>query len=144
MTTRGPTKMRIPSASFCQRSDILLSSSCAISEYIEKMGPELAPNLDCPCSGGDGWFDTNCSESWRTSGINIDVCKITKDRLRWRVANLTMGDSQYLYLEDHLETLKLKRPRATWRGCKSWSCHVTSRDFPSTVENNLLLCFYDY
>jgi hypothetical protein len=39
--TRGLTKKRIPSASFCQRSTILLSSSSAALEYMEKSGPEL-------------------------------------------------------------------------------------------------------
>ena len=44
--------MRIPSASFCQRSTILLSSSSAILEYKEKNGAELSPKLDSPCDGG--------------------------------------------------------------------------------------------
>lgn len=34
--------MRIPSASFCQRSVILLSSSSAIFEYMVKRSPELS------------------------------------------------------------------------------------------------------
>ena len=49
MVTRGLTKMRIPSASFCQRSIILLSSSAAL-EYMKKKGPELSPKLDSPCN----------------------------------------------------------------------------------------------
>jgi hypothetical protein len=49
--TQGLTKMTIPSASFCQRSAISLSSSFAASEYIEKSGPELSPKLDSPCNG---------------------------------------------------------------------------------------------
>jgi hypothetical protein len=45
------TKIRIPSASFCQLSTILLSSSSAALEYMEKNGPELSPNpeLGSPC-----------------------------------------------------------------------------------------------
>ena len=43
--------MKIPSASFCQRSTILLSSSSAISRYILKRGPKLSANLDC----SSGW-----------------------------------------------------------------------------------------
>ena len=46
--------MRIPSASFCQRSTILSSSSFAVLEYMEKNGPELSPKLDSPCDGGFG------------------------------------------------------------------------------------------
>ena len=38
--TKELTKMRIPSASFCQRVAILLSSSSAIFEYILKRGRE--------------------------------------------------------------------------------------------------------
>ena len=49
--TRGLTKKRMPSASFCQRSTILLSSSSAALEYMEKRGPELSPKLDSPCRG---------------------------------------------------------------------------------------------
>ena len=43
--------MRMPSASFCQRSAILASSSSAISRYMLKRGPELSANLDC----SSGW-----------------------------------------------------------------------------------------
>jgi hypothetical protein len=43
--------MRIPSASFCQVLTIFLSSSSATSEYIEKNGPELSPELDFLCDG---------------------------------------------------------------------------------------------
>ena len=45
------TKMSMPSASFCQRSTILLSSSSAALEYMEKRGPELSPKLDFTCNG---------------------------------------------------------------------------------------------
>jgi hypothetical protein len=48
--------MRIPSASFCQRSAILLSSSSAALEYMEKRGPELSPKLGSPCDGSEGGF----------------------------------------------------------------------------------------
>jgi hypothetical protein len=48
MPTRGLTKKRMPSASFCQRSTNLLSSSSAALEYMEKSGPELSPKLDSP------------------------------------------------------------------------------------------------
>ena len=51
MATWGLTKKRMPSASFCQRSTILLSSSSAALEYMEKSGPELSPKLDSPCNG---------------------------------------------------------------------------------------------
>ena len=37
--------MRMPSASFFQRSAFLLSSSSAVLEYMEKRGPELSPKL---------------------------------------------------------------------------------------------------
>ena len=47
----GLTKKRMPSASFCQRSTILLSSSAAALEYMEKSGPELSPKLDSPFNG---------------------------------------------------------------------------------------------
>ena len=40
--TKEPTKMRIPSASFCKRVAILLSSSPAVFEYILKRGQELS------------------------------------------------------------------------------------------------------
>jgi hypothetical protein len=46
--------MRMPSASFCHRSTILLSSSSAALEYMEKKGPELSPKLDSPRDGGLG------------------------------------------------------------------------------------------
>jgi hypothetical protein len=52
-TRQRLTKMTIPSASFCQRSAISLSSSSAALEYIEKRRPELSPNLDSPCDGCD-------------------------------------------------------------------------------------------
>ena len=47
---QGLTKMRMPSASFFQRPTILLSSSSATLEYMEKRGPELSPKLDSPCN----------------------------------------------------------------------------------------------
>jgi hypothetical protein len=50
--TRVLTKMRVPSASFCQRSTILVSSSSAALEYMER-GPELSPKLDSPYDGVD-------------------------------------------------------------------------------------------
>lgn len=37
------TKIMIPSASFCQRSAIILSIFSARLEYIAKRGPELSP-----------------------------------------------------------------------------------------------------
>ena len=43
--------MSIPSASFCQRSTILLSSSSATLEHKEKNGPELSPKQDSPFDG---------------------------------------------------------------------------------------------
>ena len=46
MATQRLTKIRIPSASFCQRSTILLSSSSAALEYMEKSGPELSAKLE--------------------------------------------------------------------------------------------------
>ena len=46
--------MRMPSASFVQRSVILLSSSSVIFAYMEKMGHGLSPMLDPPCDGCDG------------------------------------------------------------------------------------------
>jgi hypothetical protein len=61
MPTRGLTKMRMPSASFCQRSTILLSSSSAALEYMEKSGPELSPKLDSSC---DGWLDVATRLWW--------------------------------------------------------------------------------
>jgi hypothetical protein len=53
--------MRMPSASFFQRSAFLLSSSSAVLEYMEKSGPELSPKLDFSCDvcndrlGPDCW-----------------------------------------------------------------------------------------
>ena len=44
--------MRMPSASFFQRSAFLLSSSSAVLEYMEKRSPELSPKLGFAC---DGW-----------------------------------------------------------------------------------------
>src|SRR6267154_6699229 len=52
-TRQRLTKMISPSASFCQRSTILLSSSSAALEYMEKRGPEPSPKLDSPCDGWD-------------------------------------------------------------------------------------------
>jgi hypothetical protein len=64
------TNMRIPSASFCQRSVILSSSFSAISEYMMKRGPELSPKLNPPSSRCEGrsnagggwsrWLSTTC------------------------------------------------------------------------------------
>ena len=45
----GLTKMRMPLASFCQRSTILSSSASATLEYIEKSFPELSTNRDSFC-----------------------------------------------------------------------------------------------
>ena len=45
----GLTKIRMPSASFCQRSAILSSSSSAIFTYILKRGPEPSEKLVCSC-----------------------------------------------------------------------------------------------
>ena len=42
------TNIKIPSASAFQSSTIFLSSSVAISEYIEKIWPELSAKLDSP------------------------------------------------------------------------------------------------
>ena len=61
--------MRIPSASFCQRWVILLSSSSAIFEYKEKRGPELSPKFDSPCVGRGCW---SCGCSWRSSTAHVD------------------------------------------------------------------------
>ena len=41
--------MRMPSASAFQLSANFLSSSSAISIYIEKIGPELSTKPDSPC-----------------------------------------------------------------------------------------------
>ena len=68
MPIRVLTKMRMPSASFCQRSTILLSSSSAALEYMEKRGPELSPKLDFPCNG---WSDVVTGWSGRSSAIHI-------------------------------------------------------------------------
>ena len=43
--------MRMPSASFFQRSALLLSSSSAVLEYMEKRSPELSPKLGSACDG---------------------------------------------------------------------------------------------
>jgi hypothetical protein len=45
MLTRGLTKIRIPSASFYQLLNILLSSSSVALEHMEKRGSELSPKL---------------------------------------------------------------------------------------------------
>jgi hypothetical protein len=45
--------MRIPSASFRQLLTILLSSSSAALEYMEKNGSELSPELGSFASGFD-------------------------------------------------------------------------------------------
>ena len=55
MRAQGLTKMRIPSASFCQLLTIWLSSSSAALEYMEKNGPELSPKL----GSFDGRFGAN-------------------------------------------------------------------------------------
>src|SRR6266481_4201058 len=68
MEKRGLTKKRMPSASFCHRSTILLSSSSAALEYIAKSGPELSPKLDSPCNG---WFVVVVGGSRRSSTIHI-------------------------------------------------------------------------
>jgi hypothetical protein len=64
MSMRGLTKMRIPSASFCQRSTISLSSSSAALEYMVKRGPELSPKVD---SSRNGWFDVVTGRPRRSS-----------------------------------------------------------------------------
>jgi hypothetical protein len=64
MSTLGLTKMMIPSASFCQCSALLLSSSSAALEYMSKISPELSPRLDSPCSGGFGVVELS---PWRSS-----------------------------------------------------------------------------
>jgi hypothetical protein len=46
------TKMRMPSASFCQRSAIVLSSSSDIFRYILKRGVELSVYPECSPSFG--------------------------------------------------------------------------------------------
>ena len=73
MPTQGLTKMTIPSASFCQRSTISLSSSFAASEYMEKSGPELSQKLDSPCNC---WFGVVKGWSWRLSTIHSQVEKL--------------------------------------------------------------------
>src|SRR6266404_6915646 len=45
----GRTNIRIPSASAFQSSTFFLSSSVAISRYIEKMGPDPSTKSDVPC-----------------------------------------------------------------------------------------------
>ena len=49
--------MRIPSASFCQRSTILLSSSSESFEYMEKRSPELSRKYSPP-RGVGAWNET--------------------------------------------------------------------------------------
>jgi hypothetical protein len=71
MRTRGLTKKRMPSASFCQRSTILLSSSSAALEYMEKSGPELSPKLDSPPDGCDGLFRVD--QVWSLSFLHTFV-----------------------------------------------------------------------
>ena len=69
---QGLTKMRIPSASFCQRSIFSSSSSFAIFEYKEKIGPELSPKLDSPCIGrNDGCFCADQAFSRWTSTYTL-------------------------------------------------------------------------
>ena len=50
------TNIRMPSASAFQFSTIFLSSSVAISKYIEKIGPELSTKSEAPC-GPSFWVD---------------------------------------------------------------------------------------
>ena len=45
----GLTKIRMPSASFCQRFADFLSSSSVIFTYILKRGHEPSEKLDCSC-----------------------------------------------------------------------------------------------
>ena len=73
MPPQGLTKMRMPSASCCQRSAIFLSSSSAALEYMEKSGPELSPKFGSPCddSGWDCWL-------WGRSAVH--VCKFSSAR----------------------------------------------------------------
>jgi hypothetical protein len=72
MLTDELTKMRIPSASFCQRSTILLSSSSAALEYMEKSVPELSPKVDVPPDGcGGGLFRADQLEVWSPSFLHI-------------------------------------------------------------------------
>ena len=58
---RGRTNIRMPSASAFQSSTIFLSSSVAISIYIEKIGPEPSTKLDASfrarfcVAGGRRW-----------------------------------------------------------------------------------------
>ena len=71
--------MRMPSASFCQRSTILLSSSSAALEYIEKSGPELSPKLDSPCNGRFGvvmvWA------RWSSSVNGLEIQSLETDQI---------------------------------------------------------------
>ena len=73
MTPQGLTKIRMPSASFCQRSAIFLSSSSAALEYMEKSGPELSPKFDPPCD------DSGC-DCWLRGRSAIHVCKFSRAR----------------------------------------------------------------
>ena len=43
--------MKTPSAYFCQRLTIFLSSFSVALEYKEKSGPELSPKMNSPCGG---------------------------------------------------------------------------------------------
>jgi len=49
--TLGHTNRMIPSASFCHRSAILVSSSSEIFEYMAKRGHELSTKLGSLCGG---------------------------------------------------------------------------------------------
>ena len=78
--------MRMPSASFVQRSVILLSSSSAIFEYMEKMGHEVSPMLDPPCDGCDGGFCADGGMSgWVGWSSTTNVQENNEDRSRQEV-----------------------------------------------------------
>ena len=80
MRTRGLTKMRIPSESFCHRSTILLSFSSATFEYMEKRSLELFRKWspprgvweDVPERGRSSWPSpipgNKNLRSWRAGG----------------------------------------------------------------------------
>ena len=66
--------MRIPSASAFQSSTIFLSSSVAISKYMEKMWPEPSAKLDTPygawfCADWSGYWGMYWSTPTRADGV---------------------------------------------------------------------------
>ena len=90
------TKMRMPSASFCQRSAILLSSSSAILRYILKRGAERSVNLGC-----------SLSDITLAGPPGVNVGEIGDDKVEGQVTYLC-GSLLEAYLQLHEEVVPLE------------------------------------